>query len=120
MNSFTIPHSLPTLNEYIEVERANRYAAANMKARTQELIATHLQKLRLKKTALYDVELVWTSANRRKDSDNIFFAIKFILDACVNSKKLAGDGAKYVRNISHERTYGTHDCVTVSFVEVKE
>lgn len=37
-----IPGTLPTLNEYVKAERTNRYAAANMKKRTQERIIRYV------------------------------------------------------------------------------
>lgn len=108
-----------TLNEYINAERTNKHKAADIK-RSETLICYVEAKFTLKmdKNALYDVECFWTTENNKIDSDNVMFAIKFILDGVVKSGNLAGDGRKNIRNISHKIETTGANSVTVIFHKV--
>ena len=48
---------------------------------------------------VYDIELLWETVNNRIDPDNIYFAVKFILDGVVKAGILKSDGRKNIRNI---------------------
>lgn len=91
---FTIPGSLPSLNEYINAERANRFAAASMKKKAEEKITLAIRS-QLKgfkaKEPVY-IRYTWIDANKRKDHDNVAFAKKFIQDALVRAGVLTNDG----------------------------
>lgn len=117
MNSFLIPFNLPTLNEYISAERSNRFIAAKIKKDTTNQIAFFCKNLALEKCQ-HDLKITWTTKTARCDSDNIFFATKFILDAVVDTGKLRGDGYKHIRNISHIRELGDKDTILVTFIPV--
>ena len=106
---FTLNTSLPTLNEYIKAERtvlkkAGKKvvltAGAKLKAENTDkcsyLILAQNVKL---KDCLYDVEIDWYRTNKREDPDNIYFAVKFILDGLVKAKVLKNDGRKNIRKI---------------------
>lgn len=88
-----IPGTLPTLNEYVKAERTNRYAAANMKKRTQERIIRYIGK-----HPVFDddvtVKFTWIRPNMRCDKDNVSFAKKFILDALQQSGVIRSDSWK--------------------------
>lgn len=116
MNKFTIPIELCDLNTYVYAERTNRLIAAGIKKRMNAQIAYFCKKLELR-DCQHDVEIIWTTPDRRKDSDNIFFGVKFILDALIKAGKLKGDGYRYIRNISHKREIGTQK-IEVTFIEV--
>lgn len=78
--SFEIPGTMPQLNDYIRVERANRYAAASLKKKTHEKVLEALQDPPRFTTPVH-VCFKWYRPNRRTDKDNVAFAKKFILDA---------------------------------------
>lgn len=80
--SFTIPGTLPTLNEYVSRERAHRMIAAKLKRSTQDEImwAIKAHKLPRFDSHVY-VGFVWIRPDMRADKDNVAFAKKFILDA---------------------------------------
>lgn len=101
--SFKIEHDLPTLNEYIEAERSNKYAAAKIKNRSTYLcMICALNSLReYKLNGLYDICIDWFR-NDRKDHDNIAFGIKFILDGLVESKILTNDNPTHIQDQSHK------------------
>ena len=92
--------SFPTLNEYIDAERTNKYKAAKMKSvyTNKVIYLSSLCKEKLDKTKKYDVIFKWYKPNNRIDHDNIAFAKKFILDGLQKSKIINGDSPKYINN----------------------
>lgn len=90
---------MPGLNEYISVERSNRYMAAKMKRDWQHTVIREIHR-QLKGVKLIDpVVLGYTfyEPNRRRDHDNVAgFAHKVIQDAMVESGLLINDGWDYV------------------------
>ena len=74
--------------------------------------------LQLGSECQYDVICRWTTGSARSDSDNVYFAIKFILDGVVAAGALPGDGFKHIRNITHTREIGKSDFVQVFFERV--
>lgn len=93
--SFTIPCRLPGLNEYVRACRANRYAAADMKRWTEELIAFYSRELPVISGPV-TVSFLWREGDRRRDLDNVAFAKKFILDSLVKTGALPDDGRRHV------------------------
>lgn len=83
---------LISLNEYINKERGNRYAAATIKREETQRVYWECksQKLKTVKNPVV-VEFQWFCKNTRKDPDNIGFGRKFILDGLVLAKVLPSD-----------------------------
>ena len=107
---------LPTLNEYINAERRNRFVAAKIKKdATNTVKLLTMAQTRQKLHGMYDLELIWTAVNKRTDADNIYFGVKFILDGIVESGVLVSDSRKHVRNISHKIVMGDKRNVCVNF-----
>lgn len=93
---------LTTLNEYIKMERGNKFAAAKDKKDETDFVrwACVEQGLeRIEKPCT--VAFYWYMANKRKDLDNISFGAKAILDGCVTAGVLQDDGYEWVRGIQH-------------------
>jgi hypothetical protein len=110
---------IPTLNEYIDAERVNKYKAANMKkVLTQKIKFWTMSQSRIKLHGLHDVVLIWTRKDRRHDADNVYAGIKFLLDGIVAAGTLPGDDRKHVRHISHEIHQGNKEWVEVLFFKV--
>lgn len=100
--TFWIDGELPSLNEYIAVERSNRYAAAKLKKDTEDYIITQI-KAQIKKSKNEPIFIdpvtvyyFWTVKNKKKDRDNIAFAKKFVQDALVKAGVIKSDGWQYV------------------------
>ena len=89
-----------SLNEYINLERKNKFAAASIKkSQTNKVIYLAIeQEFTLDQDKKYDVVFNWFKPNNKKDHDNICFAKKFILDGLVSAKILKSDGAKHIGN----------------------
>ena len=92
---------VPSLNEYIEACRRNKYAAANMKKYTEAEIITYLRRLPTFDKPVY-IHFRWIEKNKRRDCDNIAAGKKFILDAMVKAGILKDDGRKYVKGFTDE------------------
>ena len=101
--SFYIDYVLPSLNEYIDVERGNLFGANKIKRESTDAVAFRCIHLfnTINPKGKYNVSVHWTVPNNKKDSDNIFFGVKAILDGIVEAKVLKGDGRKYIQNITH-------------------
>ena len=84
---------LPTsLNEYIRIERGNKYEAARIKKTETERVAWLCKSQKIKPvTDKVYITFVWVVKNRKKDPDNIAFAKKFILDGLVMAKVIKQD-----------------------------
>ena len=118
MMQFTIPCEMIDLNSYIRAERSNRFKAAKIKADETTKAMLYCRCLKLPEKTQFNVEFYWTTKDRKKDSDNIYFAAKFILDGVVEAKKIENDTYKFIKNIAHFRDIGDIDCVTVVFKPV--
>jgi hypothetical protein len=108
-----VDYELPTLNEWINVERAHYQAAANMKKSISEKlwVFLHNQKylISLNKEKKHDIICTWVLPDDRTDHDNITFGLKILLDVITEksgNKKyglgiLKSDSPAYIGNINH-------------------
>lgn len=119
MTKITLPFRLPSLNEYIRAERANRYAAAKMKKDCQTRIAWYLDDVPPVRTPVI-LRIEWMERTARRDNDNIAFGKKFILDALVASGILPDDSRKWVRGFSETFPVGQEDRITIYLEEREE
>lgn len=89
-----IKGTLPGLNDYINAERKNKYAAAQMKNQYQGVIATYIKKDlgKWKPRLPVWMHYTWYEKSRRRDKDNVAFAKKFIQDALVKAGTIPNDG----------------------------
>ena len=100
--TLTIPGTLPGLNDYTKSNRTNKYAAAQMKKATQNLIGyCILQQLKhVHITQPVKIAFTWYEPNKKRDKDNVAFAKKFIFDALVESHVIPNDGWKNIDSFS--------------------
>jgi len=104
MKSFTIQHPLTTLNEYIKVERANKFKAAALKKKLTKcaLYASALPKIE----GLNHYVFVHTLTNRRTDPDNHLIKTKFVMDGLVKVGRIENDGFSQVGIILQNFRFG--------------
>jgi Holliday junction resolvase RusA-like endonuclease len=102
---FIIKAKLPSLNEVIDKNRANRYAGNQMKKEIEELICKSAMLYQaagrlspMGETPCY-VYIDWHEKTMRRDADNIQSSKKFILDALQKCGILKDDSRKYVKQI---------------------
>jgi Holliday junction resolvase RusA-like endonuclease len=93
---------LPSLNDYINSCRRNRYDGANLKKVVEEYICCEIKKQTKDKFDTVALTFSWYEANKKRDLDNIAFAKKFILDALQTTDTLTGDGWGQVIGFSDE------------------
>ena len=120
---FVIEGRLDGLNEYTRANRSNRYQGNSMKARNEKAVLLAIREARLKPVQKYPVELqiAWYEPDRRRDVDNIQFAVKFIQDALVEAGILEKDSQKYVSKLSHEvKVDRKNPRIEVTIKEMKE
>lgn len=97
---FVVSSTLPALNEYINKERGSKMGAAQIKKKVTTNIRWEILSQKVKRVDdLIDLKLFWIQPNNKKDPDNVFFGIKFILDAMVAAGVIEQDGRKNIRNI---------------------
>ena len=95
MIKIEIPLKLPSLNEYIQACRNNKYAGAKFKANIEEDIMWYINSLP-KFERPVKINFTWIEGNKKRDIDNVAFAKKFILDALVKAGKLKDDNRNCV------------------------
>ena len=97
-----IPGELMDLNTYIDVERGNKFGAAKIKKAETEMVHWYCIQQKPKPILTpFDLEIHWYAKDKRKDSDNISFAQKFILDGLVAAKVIPNDRFTTIKSIIH-------------------
>lgn len=118
---FIIKEKLPSLNETISVNRANRYAGAKLKKDIETSIGWAIKAAALKPiTNPCVINIEWHEATKRRDVDNIQSSQKFILDAMVKCGILKNDSRRYVKQIYHNIIDDNENFVVVKIKEVEE
>ena len=111
-----VPLKLLSLNEYVNLCRGNRFAAARYKEDIEKAITKYLSNLPKFNNPIH-ISFIWVEANKRRDLDNICYAKKHILDALVKSGKLKDDSRKYVVGFTDSFQYANTFQV---ILEIKE
>ena len=74
----------------------------------------------LKITKPIKLHITWIEENRKRDVDNVYSAVKYILDALVKAEVLQNDNAKRVKDISNEIIYADTSEVIVEIEELED
>ena len=114
-----IPYKLPSLNQYINECRRNRYAGANMKAKVEKDLAIYINTLP-KYQKPVKIHFHWVEGNKKRDLDNVCFAKKFILDCMVKCGKLKNDNRNCVTGFVDTFSYGDETKVILEITEISE
>lgn len=122
MNTLTINAKLPSLNDYIDVCRRNKYQAAQFKRNIDELIGWAIKQALVKGTlhpieSPCFIEIEWWESSKRRDVDNVHSSVKFILDSLVKNQVIKNDSPKYVEQIYHKVYYGKQNKVIVRLID---
>ncbi|MCQ2087669.1 MAG: hypothetical protein MJZ37_06345 [Bacilli bacterium] len=119
METYEILMKLPSLNEYINVCRCNKYQAAKFKRDIEQEIGYYLLKM-----PKYDkpikLHFHWIEGNNRRDYDNVAFSKKFVLDAMQKHGKLENDNRKFVTGFTDTFGYEKDNFKVVLGVEFDE
>lgn len=114
---------MPSLNDVIDQNRYNRYAANNFKKNIEEVIGWAIKQALTMKTLKpvenpCIIEIEWHEKTRRRDVDNIQSSQKFVLDALVKNKVLKNDSQRYVKQVYHQVYNDNDDFVVVTIKEI--
>lgn len=110
---------LPSLNDYINMCRANKFGSAKYKKDIETQIGWFICKLP-KFNNPVRIHFHWIEENKRRDLDNICFAKKFILDALVKFGKLKDDNRRCVTAFTDSFSYGKEARVILEIEEVDD
>ena len=116
---FVIGSRLPSLNDYVDVCRYNKYQAASFKKRVDNLICYEIRSqlnVQIEKAVI--VHLHFIEENKKRDVDNVYSASKYILDALVKMKVLKNDSPKHVVDIKYSHEYAKESKVIVELEEI--
>lgn len=107
---------LPSLNEYINACRSNRFQGGKMKKDLENDIGVYIAKLpKFEKPV--KIHFHWVEGNKRRDLDNVAFAKKFILDSMVKNGKLKDDNRKFVTAFTDTFEYSNETKVILEITE---
>lgn len=112
-----IPMRLPSLNEYINECRKNKFAGAKMKKQVEKDIGCFINKIPQYKRPIF-IHFHWVEENKRRDLDNVCFAKKFILDSMVKAGKLADDNRNFVSGFTDTFEYAKESKVILEIKEI--
>jgi len=104
MIQFTIPGTLPDLNEIIDVakKKAGKYAAyRELKKNCDIIVKASCPNVNYMISYIDHIDILWISPNARKDKDNIRAGIKFIQDG-MQGKILTRDGYNNIGSYSDD------------------
>lgn len=97
MQSFTVPGTLPGLNQIVQANRDIRYTGANQKKEQDRFVRLCIAAAKLVKMAApVKVSITWYEKDRRRDADNIMAGQKFIIDALVEKDIIGNDGQSWI------------------------
>ncbi len=117
--SFFLDFPLPTLNDMIQTARGNKYAAAAQKRNYTNLVAEEImvQTDHIRLTAIA-LDITWIETKKKRDPDNVFAAVKFILDGIKASGTIEDDDRDHVASITNRIVLGDSRGVLVSMIHV--
>lgn len=116
--TFVLLYKFPTLNDYTDTARGNKYASAADKRMLTDLVTWEAKSQHLKPAKKARIGFLWRETNRMRDPDNIAFAKKYILDGLVKAGVLQGDGWKHVTGFTDDFELGDENEVTVTITEI--
>lgn len=118
MQRVEIPMKLPSLNEYVNACRRNKYAGAKMKADIENEMHWYLHNLPTFVGPVF-IHFHWVEANKKRDLDNVCFAKKFILDTMVKVGILKDDNRNCVTGFTDTFEYAKEAKVILEISEVE-
>ena len=119
MNGAEIRGKLPSLNEYIDACRRNKYAGAKMKHEAERLIIAQIGRMK-PITQRSVIVFTWHEKTRQRDPDNVAAAKKFVLDALQRAGKLPNDNSQYIAGFTDCFVYGKEYGVTIEVEPITE
>lgn len=117
MIRFEIPFRLPSLNDYVDACRSNKYGGNNHKKSVEDDILWCLKSVKSKISNPVRLKFTWYEQNKNRDKDNVAFAKKYILDALQKSGILPNDNNQYIDGFQDDFVYRQGDKVIIEITE---
>lgn len=115
-----IKNRLPCMNDLINANRLNKYAGADLKRRTQAMIAFELKPQITKRfTKKVIITIHYYEKDNRRDEDNVMTAAKFILDAMQDINLIPNDNRRYVHLLQEVFTDRENPRIEISIEEAE-
>ena len=93
--TFTVLGRFPSLNDYVNDERSNRFAGGKVKKQQTQRVQHAARNMpRFRKPVF--VTFRWVEGSTRRDWDNVAFAKKFVLDGLVKAGVIGNDSQRFV------------------------
>lgn len=117
---FVIDGKLPSLNEYINACRCNKYKGAQFKRNIENCICYSIKRSKKLKPICNPctVRFEWHERTVKRDCDNIASAKKFILDALQKQGIIQNDNQKYIKGFTDVFINDVKDFVVVELTEI--
>lgn len=111
-----IDYMPPNWNEYIKLERGNKYGANHLKQQEKQIV--RYLTLGKKYTGNYPIELILKPhySGHRQDLDN--FRYKGLLDGLVSAGVIKNDNLKNIQRITIEPVFDKAECVEIEIREL--
>lgn len=101
------------LNKYINAERGNKYAAAEIKENETQVARLAFCNEKPAQGLPLELTFKWYCTDMRRNPDNIAFAKKFIIDGMVAAGYIENDGWKQIGTLRDEFYLAECDRVVV-------
>lgn len=96
-----LPFKLPSLNDYINICRRNKFEASNFKKGIEGDIIWAIRKAKIPQILKpIKITYTWIEKNHKRDIDNVSSSKKYILDALQKEGIIKNDSPKYY--VGHE------------------
>lgn len=122
MKQLILQGRLIGLNDYIDIERGNKFAAAQKKKDLEARIVAEIKTQPIGRHQFQKpvrMHYHWVEKDAKRDKDNIAFARKFIQDALVKAGVLQNDNWKWVEGFSDSFSVNkSNPRIEVTFEEV--
>lgn len=101
MQELFIPFTFPSLNEVFDKCKSNFHMYAKIKRTLTRDVAMCCKEQKIQPMESCALWCIWHEKNQRRDPDNVFSAVKFILDGLVSAGVLTDDRWKQVKGMTH-------------------
>ena len=112
-----IEYDFPNWNEYINLERTNKYMANNLKQQEKQIVRYFTIGKQYKGN--YPIEIVFRPhfKDHRKDLDNT--RVKGLLDGLVACRVIKNDNLKHIQRIVYEPIFDNVEGIEIEIKEIE-
>lgn len=114
--SLTIDYSPPNWNQYINLERSNRYAASSLKKREKEIVITQCHGKRYLGGYPCEIAIYPHFKAKRSDLDNV--RVKGIIDGLVAAGVIENDNLTKVQRLEFIPVFDDQEIIEIKIKEI--